>query len=63
MGFIFKILTFAALAAGNALPRGNVMKLQKMTPLRAQFKQKGIDYNQDEISLNLLVQFTFFFDR
>ena len=48
-----------ALVAGNALPRGNVMQLHKMTPLRTQFKQKGIDYDQKEISDNLLVKFIF----
>ena len=53
MGYIYEILTLTALVAGNALPRGNVMKLHKMTPLRTQFKQKGIDYDQKEISENL----------
>ena len=58
MGFIYEILTMAALVAGNALPRGNVMKLHKMTPLRTQLKQKGIDYDQKEISENMLVNLT-----
>jgi len=58
MGYIYEILTLTALVAGNALPRGNVMKLHKMTPLRTQFKQKGIDYDQKEISENLFKKFS-----
>jgi len=34
---------------GTKYPRGNVMKLRKMTSLRQQFKQKGIKYSQHDL--------------
>lgn len=53
MGFRKLITLFILPLLAEKLPRGNVMKLQRMTSLRTQFKQKAIDYSHEDLVLTM----------
>lgn len=49
----------SVLAVGHAedLPRGNKLQLGKVPSLRAQFKEKNIDYSNEDLTRHLTAKF------
>ena len=48
---------FGATANAEDLPRGNKLQLGRMKTLREQFKEKNIDYSNDDLTRHLTGKF------
>ena len=51
------LLSVLAVTNAEDLPRGNKLELGKVPSLRAQFKEKNIDYSHEDLTRHLTAKF------